>query len=945
MNMSGDDPMDVGYDSEEEVGLREVRLSSDEEGVSSEDLSDSSDDEEMEREADNETNDDLDTSPLPEVSDEEFLQRQSMVDLYPRDYGTHLLWIDALRWRHGRTATEVRAAREAMHSILPLAEEAWMQWMNDELLLLRSLAHEEKNAEVVIPSKQEEADGRSDVQEPHLSQWKYVEQLVHTAQHDFISVPLWQKYLIVVERRFASGDLEAEAVRAAYEEAIGQCGKHFTDGHLVWEQFLAFEKGLEEILKGMVDGGVQEVRGQLEEQKERIRTLYGRQLATPMLNLKRFWVGYKSWETTSVRSQISKGYNRALKFAKEREPYEKAIADSVSSHGTVDLTKLTAWVEYLRFEERKKNAHRVTSLYERAVKIFYNVESLWHMYTAYVDYELGHPRVDLHVRCCRNVPWSGLAWGNYLRALERSGADELYIFAAFKDQALVAPLSAPAEYLPVYQAYFDFYRRNLTTKSSHDLMKGRKFLRQKYKEAVLRLKGGGCKEALLPLLLDRARTEASWTPAKVKDAWETVTKEFGAIYTVWIDAAQNALFHNDIAVARDFLSKGAEKTQDWPEKVLNEWKGFEREHGSSEDWFKAMRRITILERLVATKRVAEEEKREEERMKNSVINNAHSDGSVSLPNKSERRDKGGMKGKGKKVLGKRNRSGDDEEKKNTTGKKQKKKADTWDTSAKVPWLLLSGLSAASSSDIERAARELGSKHGNLRDVRVVEGDGQTEAFLLYHTHESAQAACAHEGNAPGHDEQAIVIERARRAPPGPKVWFDDSCTAFVKNLPYDVDEAALRELFSSCAVKEIRVLLDKKTKKSKGLAYIEMESSEELEKALELNDTQYGGRTLKVLKSKPTSGRSLDAPPPHKRQKFHGREHHGSGGQRAKYPVVPVAHPSRRLAVSRTHQPKAQETNDASDGAQRDVAETAEKAVVFKPKSNDDFRKMLLGGK
>ena len=72
------------------------------------------------------------------------------------------------------------------------------------------------------------------------------------------------------------------------------------------------------------------------------------------------------------------------------------------------------------------------------------------------------------------------------------------------------------------------------------------------------------------------------------------------------------------------------------------------------------------------------------------------------------------------------------------------------------------------------------------------------------------------------------------------------------------------------------MLVDRKTKKGKGLAYIEMESRQELEKALQLNDTQFGGRTLKVLESRPTSGRRLDAPPPpHKRQKSQGREHHG----------------------------------------------------------------------
>lgn len=66
------------------------------------------------------------------------------------------------------------------------------------------------------------------------------------------------------------------------------------------------------------------------------------------------------------------------------------------------------------------------------------------------------------------------------------------------------------------------------------------------------------------------------------------------------------------------------------------------------------------------------------------------------------------------------------------------------------------------------------------------------------------------------------------------------------------------------------------------------------------------------------------------------------GDQRGRYPDAAVAHPSRRLAVSLA---TPQSTAPSTSAAVPEGEKRGESAAAFQPKSNDDFRKMLLGGK
>ena len=95
---------------------------------------------------------------------------------------------------------------------------------------------------------------------------------------------------------------------------------------------------------------------------------------------------------------------------------------------------------------------------------------------------------------------------------------------------------------------------------------------------------------------------------------------------------------------------------------------------------------------------------------------------------------------------------------------------------------------------------------------------------------------------------------------------------YVGNITYNTDENTLRELFSQCGeVKEVKVITDRDTGRSKGFAFVEMENKEAGEKAIsELNEKEVDGRALKVNEARPME----------KRRSYGGFDRGGRGERR-----------------------------------------------------------------
>uniref|UniRef100_A0A832H2T9 RNA-binding protein n=1 Tax=Oscillatoriales cyanobacterium SpSt-402 TaxID=2282168 RepID=A0A832H2T9_9CYAN len=76
---------------------------------------------------------------------------------------------------------------------------------------------------------------------------------------------------------------------------------------------------------------------------------------------------------------------------------------------------------------------------------------------------------------------------------------------------------------------------------------------------------------------------------------------------------------------------------------------------------------------------------------------------------------------------------------------------------------------------------------------------------------------------------------------------------YVGNLSYKVVQEDLSEIFADYGtVKRVQLLMDRETGRSRGFAFVEMETDAEEDAAIEaLNGAEWMGRELKVNKARP----------------------------------------------------------------------------------------------
>ena len=81
---------------------------------------------------------------------------------------------------------------------------------------------------------------------------------------------------------------------------------------------------------------------------------------------------------------------------------------------------------------------------------------------------------------------------------------------------------------------------------------------------------------------------------------------------------------------------------------------------------------------------------------------------------------------------------------------------------------------------------------------------------------------------------------------------------YIGNLPYNVSEEELREMFSEFGtVDSIKLIIDKFSGQSKGFGFIQMSNNSEADQAIKaLNKTNVKGRDIKVNQAEPQGKRT-----------------------------------------------------------------------------------------
>lgn len=82
---------------------------------------------------------------------------------------------------------------------------------------------------------------------------------------------------------------------------------------------------------------------------------------------------------------------------------------------------------------------------------------------------------------------------------------------------------------------------------------------------------------------------------------------------------------------------------------------------------------------------------------------------------------------------------------------------------------------------------------------------------------------------------------------------------YVGGLPYGYNESQLKEMFSAAGnVRNVTIIVDKFSGRSKGFGFVEMASNQEAQKAIEMfNEKEVEGRKLTVNIARPREERTL----------------------------------------------------------------------------------------
>lgn len=731
-----------------------------------------------------------------------------------------------------------------------------------------------------------------------------IEKLYEQGVQECLSVSLWCDYLNFVQEHDQLVSQCAPAgitkMRDLFERALTAAGLHIVEGGKIWEAYREFEQA---ILFTIDDSDKEEKNKQV----LRIRSLFHRQLSVPLAESRSTLVAYKHWEVEQgsisninsdefdgIPSHVISAYQKAIQMYNTCVPYE----DQISKHDLSETERLQHFMAYIKFEEFSGDPARVQILYERAVAEFPFSSDLWLSYTRYMDRTLKVPNVlrSVYSRATKNCNWVAELWVRFLLSLERSCASEEELSAVF-EQSLQCSFPRYEEYLDLFLTRIDGLRRRISLASQMEAALDYSLIRETFKYASDYLSSN------LKNTENLLRLHAYWARLELKlgkdlnaarGVWESLIKTSGSMVEVWQSYIGMELELGHINEARSifkrcyckrFLGTGSED-------ICHSWIRFEREFGTLEDFGNAERKVTPRLEELQLYKLQQESK--------SVAASAAPKEKPLAKNTSHKRKTG-------------NRDIDTQ----PPGKRQKGTAD---------------------------------KAGELKKI-TSEQDIVQESKEAYNVSEAPSTAVTAK---PDTTEEGMEDYPVKEGKP---VLYTDQCTAFISNLSPEANEEHLRKFFSDIGgVTAIRLLRDKFSGKSKGLAYVDFSDDAHLEAAIAKNRQKLLREKLSIRRSDPNN-----------------RQKRGSSGSN-------TARGRGRGMLSGTARGLTSKPKEFSEGSKETVSHSAPSSVAHRrgglvelkgkntfavprnvarsilgsnneqkneqgndePKSNDEFRKMLL---
>ncbi|KAG2446465.1 hypothetical protein HYH02_008457 [Chlamydomonas schloesseri] len=874
-------------------------------------------------------------------------------------YEKHLEYITLLRSTPG-LRTRLHDAHEALAAKFPLSEELWLAWVNDELAAV---------------------NGPDDVA-------GLLSLLRRAATRDYLAPGVWDLYLEVahdldpeVKEHTAEG---ADRYRALCEEALAAAGLHLAEGHKLWAKYRKYELAAE---AKAAAAGQRVAAGKA---TDRVRALYQRQLAVPLADTAEVLEEYKAWEAghgKPLPPHVAKAADKAREAAELRAGCEAAVGPEQPA----DVAKLGAFLSYIKMEQNAGDADRVQTVYERAVSAFPLTHSLWLQYGQYMETAAGgklpKDKVNaVYERATRNCSWVGAVWERCLRSLDRTGAPPERLQEMY-ERALAAGLQSPEDYMVVVLARLDALRHTAVAAAEAAAAGGGAGSKKAAAAAAAALRSGfsSATELLMshfPDYVDRSlRLPGYWAACEehvlgdvpaAREVWEGAIKggmgRFAEVWEAYVAMERSA---RRIKEARALYKRCYSRTfeEDGQLRLSHAWLRFEREEGSADDYLAALLKVEpILEESAAAAAAAADQAAAAAAKKAKVLSKEEMKAMRQAKDPNFDPEKATDKKEKKKgsKSGKRVRSEDEGEGALTSGDgEEAPPASTKRVRIHEP----------------EAAPAAGPSSAPAVEAKAEDGDAE----MGEGAHEHGGGEEAHDGGE-GHAEEG---GGAGQGPGGahPRPHYTDKQTVFIKGLRPAVKDEQVDEFLKKSVpdgIKDVRIIRDQATGQARGFAYVECSSREALDKLVALNSTPFQGVSLFIAESKPPGhggpggrggrggrfGGRFGGPPGQGGYGGRGRggygrmdadgdaemadaDGHGGRGGRGRGGGgrhAGLGHPGGRGHM-RTHLQIAPGTGPAPTTlVPRSVqlggsAQQQGQAGEGKAMTNDDFRRMLLGGK
>ncbi|XP_078158298.1 uncharacterized protein LOC144553999 [Carex rostrata] len=486
----------------------------------------------------------------------------------PLDYDSHLQYVNCLR-KSGEIE-KLRNAREEMNRLFPFSPKLWQDWIGGEISL-------NQGAEAFAE----------------------IEKLYERAVQEYLSVLLWCDYINFLQEHDESvlqcSPSGASKMRELLERAITVAGFHVTEGNKIWEAYREYEQAL---LLTIDEENTEEK----EKQNQQIRSLFHRQLAVPLTNIKATLMDYKAWEADQGNSNdmdneldgvppnIALNYQKASAAYNARKQYEDQLSSPVQS----EADKLQHFMNYIKFEESIGDPVRVQILYERAISEFGVSSDLWLAYTNYLDRTLKVASIlkSVYYRATRNCPWISKLWVCYLLSLERTNSSEEEIKSVF-EQSLQCAFQTEKEYLDLYLTRIDGLRRRCSLdQRDFDFQ----LIRQTFMDASDSLSVRILPEELVSLHKYWAKLEIHLGKDIIaaRGVWDNLIKKSGSTLESYEGHIAMEVEMGNLNEARAIYKRCYAKrfAGTGSEDICHSWIKFEREHGTLEDYDVALKKVT-----------------------------------------------------------------------------------------------------------------------------------------------------------------------------------------------------------------------------------------------------------------------------------------------------------------------------------------------------------------